>query len=61
MQDFRTRLVCPECGESDNSELTRHVPNDSTSIVSHSVVRRCLDCEHIWWVDWSPRPAVGIR
>lgn len=61
MQDFRTRLVCPQCGESDNSELTHHAPVDSRSLVSQSVVRRCLDCEHIWWVDWSLRPAAGIR
>jgi hypothetical protein len=61
VQDFRTRLVCPECGESEKSELAWHAPFDPTAIVSHSLVRRCLDCEHIWWVDWALRPTAGVR
>ncbi len=61
MQDFRTRLVCPECGEADNSELTRPDLQDRMPLLHQSVVRKCLDCEHVWWVDWSCRPAVGIR
>jgi hypothetical protein len=61
VQDFRTRLVCPECGESDNSELTWQSTFEDLSFLDQGVARRCLLCEHVWWVDWSPRPAVGFR
>ncbi len=61
LQDFRTRLVCPECGESDNSELMWQSTAEDLSILDREVARRCLVCAHVWWVDWSPRPLVGIR
>jgi hypothetical protein len=58
VQDFRTRLVCPECGEEGNSDLQRPAWARCLSVLDESVFRRCRDCEHVWWVDWSRRPSV---
>ncbi len=60
MRDFRTRLVCPECGESDNSELRRTPAFLPVQMLQDSVIRQCRDCHHYWWADWSPHPILGI-
>jgi hypothetical protein len=60
MRDFRTRLVCPECGESDNSELRRTPAFLPVHLLQDSVIRQCRDCHHYWWADWSPHPILGI-
>jgi hypothetical protein len=61
MQDFRTRVVCPDCGGADNSELAGPRSFDALPLLSQSVVRRCLDCHYLWWVDWSPRPTMAVH
>jgi len=60
MQDFRTRLVCPDCGRADNSELAGPT-FEAEPLLRQSVVRRCLDCDYLWWVDWSPRPLMSLH
>ena len=61
MRDFRTRLVCPDCGVSDHSELAGPKGFDAIPLLRQSVVRRCLDCHYLWWVDWAPRPLLGVH
>ncbi len=56
MQDFRTLIVCPNCGESARSALLGS-PEASNSVENECVLRRCLTCLNLWWVDWSPAPA----
>jgi hypothetical protein len=56
MQDFRTLIVCPNCGETDRSALLES-PESNQSIENECVLRRCLTCLNLWWVDWSPAPA----
>ncbi len=55
MQDFRTRIVCPSCGESAKTALLGP-PSATMSVENDCVLRRCLNCLKLWWVDWSPAP-----
>jgi hypothetical protein len=55
MQDFRTLIVCPNCGESSRSTLIGPVV-PALSLEKECVLRRCLACLSLWWVDWSPAP-----
>ncbi len=56
MQDFRTLIVCPNCGELARTALLGS-PMATQSIENECVLRRCLTCLNLWWVDWSPAPA----
>lgn len=55
MQDFRTLIVCPNCGEAARTTLLGS-PEASRSVEGECVLRRCLTCLNLWWVDWSPAP-----
>jgi hypothetical protein len=49
MQDFRTRIVCPSCGESTPALLVLEKPTEDLADI-----RRCLSCLYRWRVDGAP-------
>ncbi len=60
MQDFRTRVVCPYCGQSVNFQLIRYGPPGKSPAAEELVIRRCLECDHEWPVDASLRGGESV-